>query len=121
MKLHASPRHSHPNHHHLEALRQYTLDQPDRYSAKNMAKPVPFVCRAPHANKVALIGDFNNWDETAHPMQRQPDGAWRLEIPLPHGHHRYRFVVDGRPMLDPRAHGSARDHHGGKTSLVAVS
>jgi hypothetical protein len=29
--------------------------------------------------------------------------------------------VDGQPVLDPRAHGVARDHEGHKASLVAVS
>jgi len=86
-----------------------------------MAKPVPFSLFAPKAKEVFLVGDFNDWDPTAHPMKRQPDGAWRLEVPLNHGHHRYLFVVDGKPRLDPRAHGVARDRYGRKVSLLAVS
>jgi 1,4-alpha-glucan branching enzyme len=93
----------------------------DRYSAKKMAKPVNFVCRAPHAGQVTLAGDFNDWDYTSHPMTQQPDGAWFIQIPLNHGHHRYRFIIDGKPMLDPKAHGVARDHRGEKVSMVAVS
>jgi len=112
---------SHHRHQHHDPLHSYRLDQPDRYSAKNMAKPVPFSVFAPHASEVFLVGDFNDWDLTAHPMKRQPDGAWRLEMPLNHGHHHYLFVVDGKPMLDPRAHGVARDHQDRKVSLRAVS
>ncbi len=93
----------------------------DRYSAKKMAKPVNFVCVAPEAKQVHLAGDFNDWDLAAHPMKRQPDGAWLLQVQLSHGHHHYRFVVDGKPVLDPRAQGIARDHEGAKASLVAVS
>lgn len=93
----------------------------DRYSAKKMAKPVNFVCVAPQAKDVRLVGDFNGWDSEAHPMIRQPDGAWLLQVPLHHGHHQYRFLVDAKPVLDPRAHGIGRDHKGEKTSLVAVS
>jgi 1,4-alpha-glucan branching enzyme len=92
-----------------------------RYSAKNMAKPVNFVCRAPDAKAVYITGDFNDWHPTSHPMHRQPDGAWQIHLPLNHGHHHYRFLVDGKPMLDPKAHGVARDHEGHKASLVAVS
>jgi 1,4-alpha-glucan branching enzyme len=93
----------------------------NRYSAKKMAKPVNFVCAAPGARKVSLIGDFNNWDPAAHPMQRQPDGAWLLQVALHHGHHHYRFLIDGRPALDPRANGVARDSKGEKVSLIAIS
>jgi 1,4-alpha-glucan branching enzyme len=92
-----------------------------RYSAKNMAKPVNFICRAPDAKEVFITGDFNDWHPTAHPMQRQPDGAWQIHVQLTHGHHHYRFLVDGKPVLDPRASGIARDHEGHKASLIAVS
>jgi len=94
---------------------------PDRYSARNMAKPINFICVAPEAKQVHLAGDFNDWDLTAHPMKRQPDGAWLIQVPLNHGHHHYRFLVDGKPVLDPRAQGVARDHQGAKASLIAVS
>jgi 1,4-alpha-glucan branching enzyme len=93
----------------------------DRYSAKKMAKPVNFVCVAPDAKEVHVAGDFNDWDVTAHPMKRQPDGAWMAQVYLNHGHHHYRFLVDGKGVLDPRAQGVARDHLGAKASLIAVS
>ena len=86
-----------------------------------MAKPVNFVCLAPHAKHVTLAGDFNDWDPASHPMKRQHDGAWAIQIPLHHGHHHYRFIVDGKPSLDPKAQGVARDHQGEKVSLIAVS
>jgi len=25
---------------------------------------------------VSLVGDFNHWDPTAHPMKRMPDRSW---------------------------------------------
>jgi len=93
----------------------------DRYSAKRMLKPVNFICVAPAARHVCLTGDFNGWDLQAHPMQRQPDGAWLLQMPLHHGHHQYRFVVDGKPVLDPRASGIAKNRQGDRVSLIAVS
>lgn len=93
----------------------------NRYSAKRMSKPVNFICVAPSATRVFLAGDFNGWDPETHPMQRQPDGAWLLQVPLHHGHHQYRFLVDGKPVLDPSAQGVARDSHGDLASLIAVS
>lgn len=94
---------------------------PDRYSAKKMAKPVNFVCVAPSAGEVSLVGDFNGWNGTSTPMKRQPDGAWLIQVPLHHGHHQYVFMVDGKAVLDPKAHGVARNQKGEKVSLIAVS
>src|SRR3954465_4941267 len=93
----------------------------NRYSAKKHLKPVIFICQAPAAREVFVTGDFNDWDFDSHPMLRQPDGAWRVELPLNHGHHHYLFVVDGKPALDPRAQGVARNHKNEKVSLIAVS
>ena len=94
---------------------------PDRYSARKMLKPINFVCRAPKAEQVCLVGDFNGWNPSSHPMQRQPDGGWLLQIQLHLGHHHYVFMVDGKPALDERAQGIARDRNGEKVSLIAVS
>ena len=94
---------------------------PARYSARNMTKPVNFYCVAPDAGQVFLIGDFNDWETNSHPMKRQSGGTWLLEIPLGHGYHHYQFLVDGKPTLDPRAYGTARNLLGEKVSLLAVS
>ena len=67
------------------------------------------------------MGDFNDWDPSAHALKRMPDGAWRVEISLTHGHHHYLYVIDGKPTLDPRAQGIARNASNEKVSLVAVS
>jgi 1,4-alpha-glucan branching enzyme len=90
-----------------------------RYSAKNSHKPINFYCAAPRAESVELAGDFNYWHPL--PMHRSVDGWWFTQIQLCHGHHQYRFLVDGKPMLDPHATGFARDERGEQVSLIAVS
>jgi len=92
-----------------------------RYNAKGMAKPVNFFCIAPEAQEVAIIGDFNNWESGKHLMNRQIDGSWSAQIDLHHGHHRYQFVIDGKPTLDPRANGVVRNEANERVSLIAVS
>ncbi len=92
-----------------------------RYSAKRTSRPHNFICYAPGAKHVSLIGDFNGWQTEAHPMKRQPDGAWMIQVALCHGHHQYLFLVDGQPILDPRAQGVARTAEGIKVSLLAIS
>ena len=89
------------------------------YSAHDSHKPVNFFCAAPHAKLVELVGDFNHWHP--FPMSRTVDGWWLAQVELCHGHHQYRFLVDGQPMLDPHATGIVRDEHDEKVSLVAVS
>ena len=82
---------------------------------------VNFSCVAPQAQSVSLVGDFNKWNPTAHPMKQTPDGAWLLLVELPHGHHRYAFLVDGNLVLDPRAQGITRNDEGVRVSLLPVS
>lgn len=88
-------------------------------SANNSIKPVNFYCSAQGAKTVQLAGEFNCW----HPilMAQREDWWWFIQIWLPHGHHQYRFLVDGKPMLDMHASGVARDEHGEPVSLIAVS
>lgn len=82
---------------------------------------VNFVCNAPQAKTVSLVGDFNNWNPVAHPMKQMPDKAWLLRIDLKHGHHRYAFLVDGQLTLDPRAQGVTRNDKGERVSMIPVS
>ncbi len=82
-------------------------------------KPVNFYLAAPQAGSVEIAGDFNHWHPL--PMHRSIDGWWTTQIELPHGHHQYRFLVDGQPTLDPHATGSSRDLHHDPVSLIAVS
>jgi 1,4-alpha-glucan branching enzyme len=94
--------------------------KPDpRYSAHNSLRPISFYCAAPTAKAVHITGDFNRW--TRVPMDHRADGWWYVQITLCHGHHQYRFIVDGIPVLDPTASGVGRDEHGEEVSLVAVS
>jgi 1,4-alpha-glucan branching enzyme len=94
---------------------------PKRYSAKNHLKPVNFYCNAPEAAEVFVTGDFNDWSPTSHPMEKRQDGTWFAQLQLNHGHHHYRFVIDGKPALDPRAQGIGRNEMNEKVSLIAVS
>ncbi len=89
------------------------------YSAHRSLRPINFYCDAPRAKSVQIAGDFNHW--LPLPMHRRVDGWWCVQVLLCHGHHRYRFVVDGRPRLDPAATGVDRDDQGETVSLIAVS
>ena len=36
---------------------------------------------APQAHQLSLVGDFNNWDNNAHPATRDDEGNWSLVLP----------------------------------------
>lgn len=92
-----------------------------RYSAHRNIQTANFVCTAPLAKYVSLVGDFNQWNEASHPMLKTPAGTWTLSIQLRHGHHRYAYMVDGSLTLDPMAMGITKDDRDRRVSLIALS
>jgi 1,4-alpha-glucan branching enzyme len=91
------------------------------YSAKRSLHHVAFRCDAPQAKEVRVVGDFNDWNPSATPMARQPDGYWMVSLELTHGFHEYLFLVDGNPVLDPNATGKTRNALYERVSLLAIS
>lgn len=54
----------------------------------------------PNARTVYLSGSFNNWAEPGYPMLKK-DGVWSTDVFLPAGKYTYKFIVDGKWILDP--------------------
>ncbi len=52
---------------------------------------------APHAHALSLIGDFNQWDEQAHPATKDAEGNWSLTLPAESLKHldNYKVCVTG--------------------------
>ena len=85
---------------------------------KHSFSPAHFYHNAPQAKSVELAGDFNHWKP--FPMERRGDGWWFIQVMLGPGHHQYRFLVDGKPVLDSRAMGVVRNGPNGEASVIAV-
>ncbi len=52
---------------------------------------------APDATNVMLVGEFNNWDETATPMKKMKDGRFQITLTLDPGQeYRFRYLIDGQ-------------------------
>jgi 1,4-alpha-glucan branching enzyme len=68
-----------------------------------------FAVWAPNARAIRLVGDFNQWDGTAHPMRSLgSSGVWELFIPGVAEGNRYKFEILGsdgsrRAKADPMA------------------
>ena len=67
-----------------------------------------FRIRVDHAQQVYLIGDFNDWSTTTHPLVEFSPGVWEGTLSLAPGKAAFAyFVVDdrwepGRQPLHPR-------------------
>ena len=53
--------------------------------------------RIPNAQHVAVVGDFNNWHTSAHPLVEVGPDLWERLVDLPAGKHRYAFFVIENP------------------------
>ena len=71
-----------------------------------------------NARAVAIVGDFNGWNQSATPMART-DGTWSAKVPLAPGRHVYAFVVDGKKwVVDPLAPRVPDDGYGPANAVV---
>lgn len=51
---------------------------------------------AAEASSAYLVGDFNNWDETATPMKKLKNGSFKVTLELdPEREYSFRYLVDG--------------------------
>jgi len=68
---------------------------------------------------VEIEGDFNSWEHTRDVLlDVDGRGLWQRVITLKPGEHRYRFVVDGRAVIDPN---NARTEFVDGRGLVSVT
>lgn len=85
------------------------------------ARPVPFVLTAANAARISIVGDFNDWDPAATPLQRVDGQGWWVVVNLRPGRYRYSFVVDGtRWIADPSAPRAADNDFGTANSVVTI-
>jgi 1,4-alpha-glucan branching enzyme len=86
---------------------------------------VAFAVWAPNAQRVSIVGDFNNWDGRRMPMRRRhAGGIWEIFVPgLRPGHlYKYELIGPDGALLplkaDPYAERS--EHPPGTASIVAA-
>lgn len=79
-----------------------------------------FTYTDPAAKSVYVAGDFNEWNATANPMEREASGVWIASIPLKPGKYQYKYVVDGNWKQDPLNPETADDTFGGRNSVKTI-
>lgn len=72
------------------------------------------------AETVALVGDFNNWDEAATPMKARKDGRFTAWLHLKvDSQYEFRYLVNGEEWHnDWEADGYAPNPHGSDNCVV---
>src|SRR5438046_8894875 len=90
--------------------------------AEAASRQFQFVVVAPRATRVALVGDFNDWDATRTPMRRTgTEALWTAVVPLVPGRYHYAFFVDGsRWLADPSAPVARDEDYGAPSSVLTV-
>lgn len=69
------------------------------------------------AGKVYLAGSFNEWKHDGLPMKKTPLG-WELPLYISEGTHTYKYVVDGKWILDPNNPETVPDGTGGWNTVL---
>jgi hypothetical protein len=73
------------------------------------------------ADTICLVGDFNEWSPSSHPLERRRDGAWTLTLDLPVGRtFEFYYLRDGQWMSDSQADGYVHAPDGITSFLVVT-
>ena len=61
---------------------------------------VEFAIYLPDVENLSLVGNFNNWNPEHDFLMKGDDGIFRLRKKLPPGKYLYKYVADGKWILD---------------------
>jgi hypothetical protein len=83
---------------------------------------VRFSVYSTDAEKIAIVGSFNNWSKSVDFLSRSDEkGVWEITLPLSAGRYEYKFVIDGKKWIpDPGNINTVNDGFGELNSVVMV-
>jgi 1,4-alpha-glucan branching enzyme len=61
---------------------------------------VTFTFASTDAKEVFLVGDFNNWNQTKHPMKKDENGIWKNDVMVSTGTYEYKYLMDDKWKTD---------------------
>lgn len=92
----------------------------EKNKSKTGKRRVSFILEVTGASNVALMGDFNNWNEKAHPMKKDDKDFWGKTVFLNTGRYEYRFLVDGQWQNDPKNNQLCKNRFGTYNNFIIV-
>jgi 1,4-alpha-glucan branching enzyme len=87
---------------------------------KSKRKSRIFSLEASDAKEVFLMGDFNSWSPETHPMRKDENGIWKIQVMLSPGNYEYKFLVDGQWKEDPRNNRRCPNCFGSYNSVIRM-
>lgn len=74
------------------------------------------------AEKVAVLGEWNEWDADTHAMKKRKDGTFSTTLSLDAGtEYRFRYLVDGETWVnDDEADKLVVNRFGSQDSVLAL-
>jgi 1,4-alpha-glucan branching enzyme len=74
------------------------------------------------ADQIYLVGDFNGWNRTSHPFQRDREGRWGLTVDLELGRaYQFRYLCDGEHWKnDSQADAHVHNRYGSDNFVVVT-
>lgn len=48
---------------------------------------------APHADKISVVGNFNDWQEDKHLLNREENGYWAVYVPEARAQQEYKYII----------------------------
>ena len=74
------------------------------------------------ADEIYLVGDFNDWSRTSHPMKQKASGQWYITLDLEVGRaYEFRYLCVGDWINDDPADSYSTNQHGTHNSVVLTS
>jgi 1,4-alpha-glucan branching enzyme len=96
-----------------------TLSNPRRLGAIPLGESTSFRVWAPFASGVSVVGEFNDWKGDAHPLQRDENGYWAIEVPGAKAGQQYQFEITNGDRRFRKNDARVREIHP-KTALGVI-
>jgi 1,4-alpha-glucan branching enzyme len=78
--------------------------------------------RCAGARSVALVGEFNDWNESTHPLEYDPDlDVWTITVELPPGRYEYKFLVNDREWWNDQSAPKVPNVWGSENSYLEIT
>jgi serine protease AprX len=102
---------------------RHALNLTDHHPPRVVNSKIAFTFHDDSADRVSLAGDFNDWRPDQAPLERSPDGIWRVSIPCqPAGSYRYKFLIDNERWTEDPSHLlKIEDGFGGFNSILQIA
>ncbi len=77
----------------IESVAKYPKSEVAGMGANATETGVSFRVWAPNAQKVFVMGDFNDWDRSTIPLLQEQNGYWSVEVPEATAGQQYKYVL----------------------------